>query len=85
MKPLFAVTVAVVCALGPRLAQAQGAAGLEVVQAAPQGEIDALAEAAEVRVVFSEAMVVLGRVPSVASAPFFRITARPAVPEQPIP
>lgn len=77
MKPLLQAIAAVVCALGPLRAPAQ-AAGLEVVQAAPQGEIDALAEAAEVRVVFSEPMVVLGRVPSVVSAPFFRITpARP--------
>jgi alpha-2-macroglobulin len=78
MKPLFAAIVAVVCALGAVRAQAQAATGLEVVQAAPQGEVDALGEAAEVRVVFSEPMVVLGRVPSAVSAPFFHIT--PALP-----
>ena len=58
----------VVCALLPAALQAQPAARLEVTQAAPQGEVDALAQAAEVRVVFSEPMVALGRIPAVVTA-----------------
>ena len=38
--------------------------GLAVVSTAPQGEVAALAEANEIRVVFSESMVSLGRIPS---------------------
>jgi uncharacterized protein YfaS (alpha-2-macroglobulin family) len=56
---------------------AQPQRDLTVVSAGPTGEIAALAEANEVRVVFSEPMVVLGRIPEPVRAPFFRIT--PAV------
>ena len=69
---------AMVCALVAVPARAQPAAALEVAQAAPQGEVDALAQAAEVRVVFSEPMVALGRIPSPVTAPFFHVT--PALP-----
>jgi hypothetical protein len=48
--------------------------GLEVVQAAPAGEVASLAEAGEIRVVFSEPMVVLGRVPEPVRADFFVIS-----------
>src|SRR5258708_22336883 len=58
-----------------------GAAGLQaadnkltVVKAGPVGEIASLAEANEIRVVFSEPMVVLGKIPKVVAAPFFHIT-----------
>jgi len=47
---------------------------LTVVSSAPQGEIASLAEANEIRIVFSEPMVALGRIPSVVRAPFFRIS-----------
>ena len=66
-----------VCAR-PHRGRAQPAARLEVVQAAPQGEVDARPEAAEVRVVFSEPMVALGRIPATVDAPFFHIA--PALP-----
>ena len=55
-----------------------GAAELTVTQAGPVGEIDKLQEANEIRVVFSEPMVVLGRIPETVSAPFFRV--RPEIP-----
>src|SRR6266850_4931705 len=47
---------------------------LTVVKAGPVGEIASLAEANEIRVVFSEPMVVLGKIPKVVAAPFFHIT-----------
>ena len=51
--------------------------GLRIVSAGPVGETATLAEANEIRVVFSEPMVVLGRIPQPVPAPFFRI--EPAV------
>ena len=66
----------------PTPAAGQGSAGssrpLTVVSAGPSGEVASLAEANEVRVVFSEPMVTLGRIPSPVRAPFFRIA--PSVP-----
>src|SRR5687768_10668954 len=47
--------------------------GLEVVSAGPVGETSTIAEANEVRVVFSEPMVTLGRIPQPVVAPFFKI------------
>ncbi len=52
--------------------------GLTIVNAGPQGEVASLAEANEIRVVFSEQMVTLGRIPARVTAPFFKID--PAVP-----
>ncbi|HZM52182.1 MAG TPA: Ig-like domain-containing protein, partial [Vicinamibacteria bacterium] len=78
MKRPAAFLLVVVCALLPVTARAQAAPPLEVVRAVPEGEVNTPAEAAEVQVVFSEPMVVLGRVPATVSAPFFHITpARP--------
>ena len=53
-------------------------AELRVVQAGPVGEIAKLEEANEIRVVFSEPMVALGRIPEIVTAPFVRI--RPEIP-----
>jgi uncharacterized protein YfaS (alpha-2-macroglobulin family) len=50
---------------------------LTVVSAGPNGEVASLAETSEIRVVFSEPMVTLGRIPAPVRAPFFRIS--PAV------
>jgi len=47
--------------------------GLKIVSAGPVGETATLAEANEVRVVFSEPMVTLGRIPQPVVAPFFKI------------
>jgi alpha-2-macroglobulin len=78
MKSPAALLLAVVCALAPIAARAQPGPALAVAQAAPQGEVDSRAEAAEVRVVFSEPMVALGRIPATVTAPFFHIA--PALP-----
>ena len=44
-----------------------------VVSGGPEGEISALDQANEVRIVFSEPMVALGRIPEPVRAPFVRI------------
>ena len=49
-----------------------------VVSAAPEGELDALEHANEIRVVFSEPMVALGRIPQPVRAPFVQV--EPALP-----
>jgi uncharacterized protein YfaS (alpha-2-macroglobulin family) len=47
--------------------------GLSVVKAGPEGEIANLGEINEIRVLFSEPMVALGRIPDLVTAPFFRV------------
>src|SRR5687768_3785551 len=59
--------------VGAQQAPADGRA-VTVVSAAPQGEIAAREEANEIRVVFSEPMVTLGRIPARVTAPFFQVT-----------
>ncbi|MBW3670730.1 MAG: Ig-like domain-containing protein, partial [Acidobacteria bacterium] len=54
-----------------------GAAPLEIISAGPSGEVAALEEANEIRVIFSEPMVTLGRIPDPVRAPFFKVA--PAV------
>jgi uncharacterized protein YfaS (alpha-2-macroglobulin family) len=49
------------------------APALTVLRAGPTGGIAERAEANEIRIVFSEPMVTLGRIPSPVTAPFFRI------------
>jgi uncharacterized protein YfaS (alpha-2-macroglobulin family) len=56
---------------------ALGADPLRIVSAGPVGQTNTLAESNEIRVVFSEPMVVLGRIPQPVTAPYFRMT--PAV------
>jgi uncharacterized protein YfaS (alpha-2-macroglobulin family) len=78
--PLFALVViaAVAGPADPAAAQPrQSVPALTVVSAGPTGEVASLSDANEIRVVFSEPMVPLGRIPGVVRAPFFRIT--PAV------
>ena len=58
-------------------AQTPAARPLTIVSSGPSGEVAALAEANEIRIVFSEPMVTLGRIPSAVPASFVRIT--PAV------
>jgi uncharacterized protein YfaS (alpha-2-macroglobulin family) len=62
----------------PALAQRAAPPWLTVVSAAPNGELANLAQVDEIRVVFSEPMVTLGRIPARVTAPFFSIS--PAVP-----
>jgi hypothetical protein len=50
---------------------------LTVLRAGPTGELASLDEANEIRIVFSEPMVALGRIPSVVEIPYVRI--EPAV------
>ena len=55
----------------------QPAGNLTVVSSGPVGEVASLAEANEIRIVFSEPMVVLGRIPQPVTVPF--VTIRPAI------
>ena len=66
-------TVAVTILAGFLSASALADAPPRVVSAGPEGEIDALDQANEVRLVFSEPMVALGRIPQPVRAPFIRI------------
>jgi uncharacterized protein YfaS (alpha-2-macroglobulin family) len=47
---------------------------LTVVQFGPQGEVASLDHANEIRVVFSEPMVAMGRIPEPVAAPFFMVS-----------
>lgn len=58
--------------------QARAQTALTVVSGQPTGEIASLAEANEIRIRFSDAMVPLGRIPDLVTAPFFSV--RPAIP-----
>ncbi len=70
----------VLCLLftGVSPAVSQSAGNLTVVSSAPTGETSGAAEANEIRIVFSEPMVALGRIPQPVTAPFVSIT--PAMP-----
>jgi len=57
-----------VCALSARAADK-----LTIIKAGPIGEISNLAEANEIRVVFSEPMIVVGKIPKVLTVPWFHI------------
>jgi uncharacterized protein YfaS (alpha-2-macroglobulin family) len=52
---------------------AHAADKLTIVKAGPVGEVASLAEANEIRVVFSEPMIVLGKIPKVLSVPWFHV------------
>ena len=71
---LMLATAGGVLGAGPAHAQPAAPPTLRVVSAAPDAEIASLAEANEIRVVFSEPMVTLGNIPSRVVAPFFRVT-----------
>jgi hypothetical protein len=77
---LIVPLLSLICSPAPAAGQASASSSspLTVVSAGPSGEVASLAEANEVRVVFSEPMVTLGRIPSPVRAPFFRIA--PSVP-----
>ena len=47
---------------------------LTIVNTGPHGPLDRLEQANEIRIVFSEPMVTLGRIPNPVTAPFVRIT-----------
>src|SRR5690349_18329929 len=52
---------------------ARSADALTIVSSGPHGESATLAEANEIRVVFSEPMVALGKIPPIVRAPFFKV------------
>ena len=76
----IALWILVSASTGPAGAAAapQGAASLTIVTAGPQGEVGDLSEAREIRIVFSEPMVLLGQIPARVDAPFVKIS--PALP-----
>ena len=68
-----AAVLAVVLAACVLATEAQTPPSLIVQRAGPNGEIDSLDQADEIRIVFSEPMVALGRIPQPVQAPFVRI------------
>ncbi len=52
---------------------AQAADKLTIIKAGPVGEVASLAEANEIRVVFSEPMIVVGKIPKVLEVPWFHV------------
>ena len=72
---LFLASVLVV---GVPLAVDSQPAQLTILNSGPTGEINQLQDANEIRVIFSEPMVALGRVPSNPTPPWIHIT--PAIP-----
>ena len=68
-----AAVLAVVLATCAFATEAQTPPSLIVQRAGPDGELAALDQANEIRVVFSEPMVALGRIPQPVTAPFVRI------------
>ena len=55
-------------------AATQAPAPLNIIKAGPVGEIAQLAEANEIRLVFSEPMVVVGKIPKDLVIPWFHVT-----------
>jgi hypothetical protein len=74
-RSLFSTLV--VCAACAFAATAQAPPALTVLRGGPTGELGELDQANEIRIVFSEPMVALGRIPPRVEAPFVRI--EPAV------
>jgi uncharacterized protein YfaS (alpha-2-macroglobulin family) len=76
----FGVSVWMVMLAAVPLAAQRGepANALTIVSAAPEGELATREQANEIRFVFSEPMVTLGRIPSTVTASFFRIS--PSIP-----
>jgi uncharacterized protein YfaS (alpha-2-macroglobulin family) len=68
MKRTGAVILLLACAVA-----AHAADKLTIVKAGPVGEVASLAEANEIRVVFSEPMIVVGKIPKVLSVPWFHV------------
>ncbi len=67
---LSSIVLSAVLVLG---ADAQAPPALTVLRAGPTGELSELDQANEIRMVFSEPMVALGRIPPRVEAPFVRI------------
>jgi len=69
MKRTGVAILLFVCAFSARAADK-----LSIIKAGPVGEVASLAEANEIRVVFSEPMVVVGKIPKVVDVPWFHVT-----------
>ena len=76
MKHLLALVLCLLSFAPGRVGAQAPAPGknLLVVSAGPTGEVANLAEANEIRIVFSEPMVTLGRIPSSVRPPYVTIT-----------
>jgi len=68
MKRIGAGILLFVCAM-----TAQAADKLTIVKAGPVGEVANIAEANEIRVVFNEPMIVVGKIPKVLAVPWFHV------------
>jgi len=68
MKRIGTGILLFVCAMS-----AQAADKLTIVKAGPVGEVANLAEANEIRVVFNEPMIVVGKIPKVLDVPWFHV------------
>jgi uncharacterized protein YfaS (alpha-2-macroglobulin family) len=71
-RALGLLLAVVVCHVLAPLAATQSA-DLRIISAGPTGEINQLQDANEIRVIFSEPMVALGRIPSNPTPPWIRI------------
>ena len=71
VRSLLVVVISLLVLHGLAFAQA---AALSIVNTGPEGSLASLAQANEIRIVFSEPMVALGRIPSPVTAPFVRIS-----------
>ena len=71
VRSLLVVVFSLLVLHGSAFAQAPA---LSIVNTGPEGPLASLAQANEIRIVFSEPMVTLGRIPSPVTAPFVRIT-----------
>ena len=76
-RTALGVVLGLLCSVIGASAAQQPAGNLTIVSSGPVGEVASLAEANEIRVVFSEPMVVLGRIPQPVTAPY--VTIRPAM------
>src|SRR5438045_5272553 len=68
MKRAGVAILLFVCAVS-----AQAADKLTIIKAGPVGEVASLAEANEIRVVFSEPMIVVGKIPKMLEVPWFHV------------
>ena len=69
MKRMSAAILLFLCSVSAQAADKN----LTIVRAGPIGEVASLAEANEIRVVFSEPMVVVGRIPKILDVPWFHV------------
>ncbi|HKY22459.1 MAG TPA: MG2 domain-containing protein [Vicinamibacterales bacterium] len=76
-RKALAVVLGLLFSLPVSSSAQQSPGSLTVVSSGPMGEVASLAEANEIRIVFSEPMVVLGRIPQPVTVPY--VTIAPAI------